>query len=141
MAYTGFTILLWVKEDSPLIVDSEGETYIRQCKQLIQDANILLGMRWNMEMSICTMGNNTYGFGANTRITVSNTTIRNALGTLTEHVDFLRGNPNNTCDDLVNYRMCKLKWSVPDQVTESGTSGWEVPGRDATSAASKRRHY
>lgn len=81
-----------------------------------------------------------YAFGINNRITVADRTIRTAIGDLAQHVEFLRGTAQASAEDLANYKECKKKWKVPDQVTDSG-SGWEPQEQAGTSSGTKRKRY
>lgn len=74
-----------------------------------------------------TIDGTRYAFGTNTRITASERTIRNAIGDLAEHVDFIRSTASVSAEDLANFRICKLKWKVPETVTDStyGAGGSE----------------
>nr|WOX03041.1 hypothetical protein [Psittaciform chaphamaparvovirus 4] len=133
----GFTVLAWVKPTSALLkgnrdLDRDIE------KQLLQDFVALLGIRWNMDIQVVPLDDELYAFGVNNRFTVSTQTMRNALGDLNEHVDFLRGNVSNIAEELVNFKRCKDKWNVPEIVSES-TSGWEGPAADLSSRHSKHR--
>nr|WOX03049.1 nonstructural protein 3 [Psittaciform chaphamaparvovirus 6] len=146
MSTGGFSVLFWVKQDSPLIENIDPsrqhhvETQETVIRNLLQDACVLIGCRWSMECTILSMNNTLYGYGYNNRITVSERTIRNALGDLTEHVDFLRSTVNTTAEDLVRYKECRVKWRVPEQVSES-TSGWVDVAQESTSSFRKRPRY
>lgn len=116
------------------------EAKIRIIKQLLSDFNTLLGMRWNMDMTLSQINGIWYAYGNNTRITVSNATIRNAIGDLYDHVDFLRGNSHSSAEELANFKTCKEKWRVPEQVTDS-SFGWEPNQQAVTSHGSKRPRF
>lgn len=142
MAFTavGFSVIAWVRSDSALIRNLDEPAAERVSRQLLIDFNTLLGCRWNMELSIHTIGNRLYAYGANNRFSVSDRTIRNAIGTLTEHIDILRGSHTTSVEDLVHYKACKEKWQVPETVTES-SSGWVEPEPAGTSHITKRRRF
>nr|WGD01534.1 hypothetical protein [Chaphamaparvovirus sp.] len=137
----GFTILLWVRADTPLLNHTDdNDTRNRTMQALLGDASVLLGVRWSMDINITMLDGFPYAYGINTRFGISDKTLKTALGDLYEHVDFLRGSVNNTLDDLAKFRACKVKWSVPDQVTES-TSGWEQREQPETLLSSKRKRF
>lgn len=141
MAHSGFTVLAWVKPDSPLLWDEHDESKIQEIiDTLLGDFNCLLGIRWNMDMHLVTVNGTRYAFGINTRITASEKTITNAIGNLTDHVMFLRGTANNTAEDLARYKTCKEKWKVPEEVSSS-SYGWEAPGHPETSTSIKRKRF
>lgn len=142
---TGFSLLLWVNPLSPLLTsETLSEEHDRDSARIIRglltDAGILLGMRWNVECTIHDIEGDLYSFTIVSRFTVSNTGIERALGDLTEHIKFIRGNPANTLDELVRYKKCKERWRVPDPTTES-TSGQEDTGRAGTSLGTKRHRF
>lgn len=93
-----------------------------------------------MDMTLPQINGTWYAFGTNSRITVSQSTIRNAIGDLANHVDFLRGTSHSTAEDLANYKICKEKWRVPEQVTDS-YSGWEANAQVGTSHTTKRPRF
>lgn len=137
----GFSVIAWVRTDSRLLQGLQDESAIQRIsRQLLADFNTLLGCRWNMEFSIVTIGNCMYAYGSNNRFTVSERTIRTAIGTLNDHVDILRGTHMNTAEELVNYKLCKEKWQVPETVTES-SSGWGEQAQAETSRTSKHRRF
>lgn len=140
MAMNGFSVLAWVKPDSPLVCNVSEEARQRIEQQLLLDFNCLLGCRWNMDMHLTTIDDVRYAFGLNTRITASERTISNAIGTLTNHVAFLRGTANNTAEELARYKSCKEKWNVPEEVSSS-SYGWEPTAHQETSASVKRRRF
>lgn len=140
---TGFTVLAWVSEDSPLInrdcnISEENKQRLR--KQLLLDFCCLIGTRWNMDVSIQLLEGEMYAFGKNVRFGVSDRTLRNAIGTLTNHVDFIRGSTESTAEELARYKTTREKWHVPDQITESA-SGWEAQEQAGTSTPSKRKRF
>lgn len=127
MSYTGFSVLAWVRDESSML-DGVSETAADTItQQLLRDFICLLSVRWNMELQMITIDGTRYAFGTNTRITASERTIRNAIGDLSEHVDFIRSTASVSAEDLANYRICKLKWKVPETVTDStyGAGGSE----------------
>lgn len=140
MALNGFSVLAWVKPDSPLVLNVSEDARHRIEQQLLLDFNCLLGCRWNMDMHLTTVDDIRYSFGINPRITASERTISNAIGTLTNHVAFLRGTANHTAEDLARFKICKEKWSVPDEVSTT-TYGWEAVGPQETSPSNKRRRF
>lgn len=140
MAYSGFSVLAWVRDDSSMI-NGVSETVAENIsQQLLRDFVCLLSVRWNMELQILTIDGTKYAFGSNTRITVSERTLRNAIGELVEHVDFIRSVASVSAEDLAHYRICRAKWKVPEIVTEStyGSGGSEPP---ETSQQFKRKRF
>lgn len=140
MATNGFSVLAWVKPDSPLIRDVSDDAKARIEQQLLQDFTCLLGCRWNMDVHITSIDDVKYAFGINPRITASERTISNAIGTLSNHVQFLRGTANSTAEELARYKICKEKWNVPDEVSSS-TYGWDPAEPQGTSNLAKRRRF
>ncbi|UNS41164.1 hypothetical protein [Psittaciform chaphamaparvovirus 3] len=137
----GFSVLAWVREDSPLILtEFDEDARARLRRQLLLDFCTLLGIRWNLDMNMLTINGAHYAYGCCGRFTVSDRTIRNAIGDLTEHVDFTRGSPQHTADQLADFKACKEKWRVPEQVTESA-SGWDPQEPATTSTGSKRKRF
>lgn len=142
---TGFSLLLWVDPCSSLLTqetlsDDYDRDSDRTIRGLLTDAGILLGMRWNVECTIHNIEGDLYAFTVVSRFTVSNPGIERALGNLTEHVRFIRGNPSNTLEELVRYKKCKEKWKVQEATTES-TSGQEDTVRAGTSIGTKRHRF
>lgn len=137
---SGFSVLAWVKEDCPLLIDISPETAEKVRQQLLKDFQVLLSCRWHMEIMLCEHDGVQYAYGSNTRINPSERTIRNAIGTLSEHVDFIRSTSGTAWEDLARYKQCKEKWKVPDQVTE-GSSGWGLQEQAETSTQIKRKRY
>lgn len=135
----GFTVLAWVRDDSSFIAELD-EARERMEKQLLADFNTLIGVRWNMDMQLIKRHERWYAYGHNNRISVGVSTIRNAIGDLSKHIEFIRGTQHSTLDCLIDYKLCKEKWKVPDQVTESSI-GWEATTQPGTSAMSKRPRY
>lgn len=127
MAYTGFSVLAWVRDDCQMLEGVSEAVADNVIQQLLRDFICLLSVRWNMEMQILTIEGNKYAFGVNTRITVSERTLRNAIGDLADHVDFIRSTSSIAAEDLAHYRLCRAKWKVPEQVTDStyGSGGSE----------------
>lgn len=141
MSYNGFSVLAWVKDDCRMLQDissDEGRAVVK--RQLLLDFNTLIGMRWNMEMQLVNHGGTQYAYGNNTRFSVGDRTLRNALGNLANHVDFIRGTHHASPEDLANYKVCKEKWKVPENVADS-SSGWEATGPAETSPTTKRPRY
>lgn len=118
----------------------QAEAAERMTKALLDDASTLLGCRWQMDFQQITIDSQIYIFGTQTRFTVSNATIRVALGELADHVEFLRGTSHNTAEELARFQKCKKKWKVPDLTTES-SSGWGGSEQGETSTFTKRRRY
>lgn len=137
----GFTILFWMKDDSVLLQDLHAEATRKQLKQeVMSDVKILIGTRWSMDMqTIETTQGEPLTYGINTRFMIGDKTIKNALGDLTDHVDFFRGNVNSTPEELMRYLQCKRKWNVPEVVTESTSSGWQESEQAGTSTTRKFR--
>lgn len=138
---SGFSVLAWVKDTSPLLQDVSEETRKRLIRELLRDFSSLLGVRWQMDINLIEYHNTQYAYGNNARITVGERTIRNAMGDLANHVEILRGGANSTAEDLANYKAAKAKWNVPDTVTDSTSSGWGGQEQAATSWAAKRQRY
>lgn len=143
----GFSLLMWVDEDSSFVTEIHTgnqehtlEKRLQVKQQLLSDACCLIQVRWNMDMTIHMVHGECYGYGNNSRFTVGQNTIRNALGDLGNHVKFLRSAPGLTLEELTNYKTCKEKWNVPDQVTES-SSGWDQNQSEQTSTSIKRRRF
>lgn len=140
MSYNnGFSILIWVKPDCVLLqnLDICGKDEIT--KELLQDACTLLGIRWNVDISLVTINHTVYAFGYTLRFTASNSTIRNALGDLQDHVEFIRGSSANTAEDLERYKRCKQKWKVPESTDHS--SGWATDQQAETSRQPKYKKF
>lgn len=142
MSYNGFSVLAWVKRDSTLIANCSEESAERISRQLLRDFICLLSVRWNMDLTLCEHEGTKYAYGVNTRITASERTIKNAIGDLSNHVDFLKGTASTSSEDLANYRQCREKWKVPDEVTSTysyyGSEDSAVPG---TSQLIKRKRF
>nr|WDQ28110.1 nonstructural protein 3 [Bird parvovirus] len=144
MAYTnGFSVLAWVKDNTPLIpqnttLNEDAQYAIK--RQLLLDFCCLLNMRWNMDCSIHTIEDTMFAFGKNNRFGVSDRTLKNAIGDLTIHIDFIRGSPDTAAEDLANYKRCKEKWNVPDQISES-SFGWDPQEPAGTSTPIKRKRF
>lgn len=116
------------------------ESKERIIKQLLKDACILLGCRWNMDLQIMQLEGQWYAYGVNTRITVGDKTIKTALGDLTQHVEFIRSTSTTSANDLADYQRCRERWNVPESVTDS-SSGWAQQERPGTSQGTKRPHF
>lgn len=141
MAHNGFSVLAWVKTDSALLWDvTTEEAKEKIVEQLLKDFNCLIGCRWNMDMHLTTIDGHRYAYGINTRITASDKTISNAIGELSNHVGFLRGTANNSAEELANYKVCKEKWKVPEDVSTS-SYGWAQQEQAETSALTKRKRF
>ncbi|UOH27053.1 nonstructural protein 3 [Galliform chaphamaparvovirus 11] len=143
---TGFTILLWVKPDSPLLGNTapnqQHALNVREEieRSLLSDACCLLSVRWQMECSVKQTEGTLYAFGYNNRFNVSQQTVLNALGKLSQHLDFIRSGSTTTFEDLSRYRECREKWNVPEDVTTS-SYGLEQSGPPETSRAVKRLRF
>lgn len=140
MAFTGFSVLAWVKDNSSLLTGVSEEAAERIKKQLLRDFCCLLNCRWNMDVTIKEYMGRDYAFGTNPRITASERTIGNAIGTLTNHVAFIRSTSTTDFENLAEYRICKEKWQVPDQVSD-GSYGWGATDAAETSNPAKRKRY
>lgn len=140
MAFTGFSVLAWVKPESSLMTGVSEQSAVNIEQQLLRDFVCLLSVRWNMEMQIVTVDGNRYAYGTNARITASERTIANAIGELNEHVGFIRSVASVAAEDLARYRQCRLKWKVPDLVSDStyGAAQSDVP---ETSQPYKRKRF
>lgn len=123
-----------------MLADVPEEAADRISTQLLLDFCTLLSFRWTMEVTLINIRGCQYAFGVNQRITVADRTIRAAIGDLSNHVEFLRGTAQATPEDLANYKECKKKWKVPDQVTESA-SGWDATEQAGTSSGAKRKRF
>lgn len=136
----GFSVLAWVKPESSMLAGVSEQSAESITQQLLRDFVCLLSVRWNMELQILTIDGNKYAYGVNTRITASERTITNAIGELSEHIGFIRSLASISAEDLANYRLCRLKWRVPDQVTDStyGAGGSEP---QETSQPYKRKRF
>lgn len=135
----GFSILAWVKKDSPIIAGLTFDTKDELEKELLNDAITLWSVRWGIDMGMVTIDHHLYIYGSTLRFTASNNTIRDAIGDLSEHIEFYRGTPVNTAEDLVRYQKCRKKWKVPDRSENS--SGWGDSAQAETSQFSKRKKY
>lgn len=135
----GFSILAWVKSDCVLTSGLSFDTKDELERELLNDAATLWGVRWNIDISLVTINHTVYVFGSTIRFTAGNNTIRNALGELSEHIEFIRGTPANTADELERYKRCKMKWKV--QETSDTHSGWEAQAQAETSRSDKRKRF
>lgn len=140
MAYGGgFSVLAWVKPTANVLANIADPASVDELQQLLlQDVCSLWGVRWGMDMALVTHDHRVYAYGTHTRITVSTSTLRNALGDLGDHIDFIRGTPHNTSQDLATYKACREKWKVEDATSES-TTGWAEQGPGETSHGAKRK--
>lgn len=100
----------------------EGDSRIKQCKELLSDVCILWGTRWSIDFSWHTSEGVMYVYGMCGRFPISTITLERALGDLSTHIQFHRGGAHDSWEALVRYRSCLKRWNVPDTVTES-TSG------------------
>lgn len=137
----GFSLIVWVKEDSTLIQNVSDNNRDIIIREILGDVETLIGHRWNLDVIIQSIQGTTYAYTNNTRFNVSGQTLKNALGDLTDHVEFQKGSCNCSAEQLVRYRMTKLKWKVPDQVTDPSISGWGEREQEQTSHPSKRKRY
>lgn len=140
MAFTGFSVLAWVKDDSTLLTGVSEEAGERIRRQLLRDFCCLLNCRWNMEVTIRQHDGVMYAFGINTRITASEKTINNAIGLLSNHVGFIRSTSNTEFEHLAEFKVCKEKWKVPDQVSEP-SYGWDRTEQAETATQNKRKRF
>lgn len=140
MSYSGFSVLAWVRPESSMLAGVSETAADNIAQQLLRDFICLLSVRWNMELNVVTIDGTKYAFGSNTRITASERTIRNAIGELVDHVDFIRSTASVNAEDLAHYRLCRAKWKVPEIVTDStyGSGGSELP---ETSQPYKRKRF
>nr|QTE03742.1 MAG: hypothetical protein [Phoenicopteridae parvo-like hybrid virus] len=139
----GFSVLAWVSDSNRLTnreSDLSEENKNRITKELLLDFCCLVGMRWNMEITILTIDGTMYAFGRNTRFGMSDRTLKNALGNLSNYVTFIRGSPESTAEDLARFKVCKEKWQVPEQTSDSA-SGWDPSEPASTSTLIKRKRF
>lgn len=140
MSFQGFSVLAWVRHDAPMLDGVSEQAAENISQQLLRDFICLLGVRWNMELQIVTIDGTKYAYGSNTRITASERTIKNAIGDLFENVDFIRSTSAINSEDLARYRVCRLKWKVPETVTES-SYGVGVSEPQETFPQAKRKRF
>lgn len=138
---TGFSLLFWVRETSTLLHGLSDVSRTTIAKELLNDAATLIGYRWNLDVIQLTINGTPYAYTNNSRFNLSASTVKTALGTLTEHIDFQKGGYNTTAEQAVHYRECKLKWQVPEQVTDPTTSGWLVQEQEQTSPLRKQKRF
>lgn len=136
----GFSVLAWVTEECIITQNLESLARERMERELLTDFCTLLNFRWTMDVSILTIDGTLYAYGTNPRITVSERTVRTAIGDLSNHLGILRGTLSATAEDLARYRACKKKWKVPDVTSDTG-SGWERPEQAGTSTPTKRPRF
>lgn len=121
----GCTILAWANPSSPLLdIETPIDADQRQAetvRELLTDAITLWGCRWGLDFTWHVQDNITYVYAVSSRITISVNTLERALGDLAMHVNFHRGGPHDSWEQLVRYRHCMQKWRVPDTVTESSS--------------------
>lgn len=135
----GFSVLAWVKPTANILANIKDPSSIDEMQKiLLGDVCSLWGIRWGMDVSIVTHDHQLFCYGVHTRINVGTQTLRNALGDLGDHIDFIRGTPHNTSQDLAQYKLCREKWKVDDQPSES-TTGWAEQAQEGTSHGTKRR--
>lgn len=145
-AYQGFSLLLWVRDDSPRLspetLPLEGDDDLdldRVKRELLNDCCVLLGMRWSLECTISSDADDLFAFVSTTRFTVSGPTIERGLGELSRHIAYIRGSSANTFQDLVKYKRTREKWKVTE-ISDSST-GQEQPEQPGTSLFKKRQRY
>lgn len=138
--YQGFSVLAWVKDDSSLLKDLGHMTRDEIREEMLKDFCCLLSVRWHMEVTIVHIDGKRYAYGSNPRITVSERTIKNAIGTLSNHMEFVRSIASVSAEDLARYQQCKTKWSVPESVTDS-SYGWDQREHQGTSQDLKRKRF
>lgn len=136
----GFTFLAFVRSESPLCEGLSNGSRSRLEREILEDCAALLGVRWGIDCTISQHGNKLYCYGTQSRFTVGLDTLRNALGTMTDHVELIKGGALCTQEDLIRYSEAKIKWKVPDQVTSS-TTGPGEQGQAATYPTSKRLRF
>nr|WDQ28115.1 nonstructural protein 3 [Bird parvovirus] len=128
MSYLGFSLLLYVRHDSPLLqnLDKDSDAYKQMRDTLLDDAQSLIGCKWNMDITRITSSDGTvFLHGNNIRFTVANKTIIQALGDLYRHIEFIRSAANITPEDLIKYKEAKERWNVEDTEASSGSAGQE----------------
>nr|QTE03791.1 MAG: hypothetical protein [Emberiza pusilla Chaphamaparvovirus] len=137
----GFSVLIWCKRDGRLLQNIEhAQTEEQIIKEMLADAQVLLGCRWSMNVDILQHQGIWYAYGVNTKFHVGKNTIRQALGELTEHVEFIRGNSHSSFEELVRYKECRVRWKVPDPDTlDTSSSGWDDQAQPGTSTYGKRK--
>lgn len=130
---------MWVKEQSTMLQGLRDGAQQAMTKELLQDAATLITCRWHIDPFFQNIGGTEYVYFNNARFNVGANTIRAALGTITDHVDFQKSSVNTTIEQAVRYRECKLKWQVPDQITDGSTYGWAGQEQESTSTMAKRK--
>lgn len=141
MSYSGFSVLAWVKPDCDLyseLADDSAKTRVEQ--QLLRDFCTLLSVRWNMELTIQEIKGYKYAYGSNPRITVSDRTLKAAIGELEKHVLFIRSVASVDAETLADYSQCRKRWKVPESVTDS-SYGWDSREPAETSQPAKRKRF
>lgn len=141
MSGLGFSLLAFVKSESSLLQDLVPDTtpYNDMCKEILKDVQCMWGVRWTTDFTLLQVEGKWFLHGNNNRFTVSNNTIRAALGRLAQHVDFVRSSANIGADDLIKYQKCLDKWGVEQNLTS--TSGWDEQEQASTSIIGKRKRY
>lgn len=108
-------------------------------KELLSDAATLISSRWHIDPHFQNIGGTEYLYFNNTRFNVGQATIKAALGNMIDHIDFQKSSVNTTIEQAERYRLCKLKWQVPDQITDHSTYGWAGQEQESTSTTLKRK--
>lgn len=141
MSYSGFSVLAWVKPECDLLKDVQDERAREQIEmQLLNDFRVLLSVRWNMEVTVQDIKGTRYAYGSNPRITVSERTLKAAIGDLADHIIFIRSIASVDAEALAEYSSCRKKWKVPESVTDS-YSGWDYKEPAETSQGAKRKRF
>lgn len=98
-------------------------------EELIRDAVVLIGNRWNIDFELKQIDGMWHAWGKQTRFTVGEITIQRALGDLylQELITFQRGGPDTSFDGALRYQKCKRKWNVPDIVSLNSDDTSGVP--------------
>ncbi|QMI57836.1 hypothetical protein [Chestnut teal chaphamaparvovirus 3] len=124
----GCTILLWADDASWRLEGMEGTARDDKKKEFVDDAVLLLSIRWNLEPHIVESKGVLYGFLVCPRFNIGSQTIKRALGALHDSIEFHRGSGTDTATNLIRYIECKKKYQVPDIVSE-GSSGDQEMGQ------------
>lgn len=136
----GFSVLCWVEPTSSLLANLNAKSKTEMEQKLLEDVCTLWGMRWNMDIRIECIDDKYFAYGSNGRFMVGERTLTKALGDLADHVQFMKGGPNTTSKELANYKLCRDKWNVPVQVSDT-IGGWETQTLQGTSIQPKQKRY
>lgn len=137
---SGFSVLAYANPDSTLLLGVSDDARGRIERQLLNDFCCLVNVRWGMNCTIMEYEGTKYAYGNNPRFTASEKTIRNAIGDLSNHVSIVRSTANVDFEQLAEYKTCKMKWKVPDVVSESST-GWGATAQEEASPLLKRKRF